>query len=323
MRIAGTDVWATVLAGGQGARLAGVTGGVPKQFWAFDDGGTLLEQTLTRIGPLVRPEQTVVVIDCKQASYVENLAMDERTPVVRQVCDRGTTAGVFLGLIPALRSGADPIVLLTPSDHGVVDAVGYRAAVRAALTSVRIHSERIVVFGAQPSGPDAGYGWIAPLPHERLEAQNGLVPVRSFVEKPPAEQAAALLEAGAVWNTMVVVARASALLRLFRRCAPAFAALIGANPGATGSRWQTRVDRLYAALPTSDFCRDLLSHSNRLWVHVWPATLGWSDLGTPERLQAWLSSPVRPGRRCEPPGLPHLPAVAPARSVAVPVEVTP
>jgi mannose-1-phosphate guanylyltransferase len=45
--------WASVLAGGKGRRLAQLTEGIPKQFWGYAPGGTLLESTLLRIVPLV------------------------------------------------------------------------------------------------------------------------------------------------------------------------------------------------------------------------------------------------------------------------------
>jgi hypothetical protein len=45
----------------------------------------------------------------------------------------------------------------------------------------------------------------------------------------------------------------------------------------------------YPTLVATDFCRDLLMRAEGLWVHVWPAALGWSDLGPPRRLRRWIS----------------------------------
>jgi hypothetical protein len=44
---------------------------------------------------------------------------------------------------------------------------------------------------------------------------------------------------------------------------------------------------LYRDLPVADFSRDVLSRASRLSTYVLPASIGWSDLGTPERLREW------------------------------------
>jgi len=44
----------------------------------------------------------------------------------------------------------------------------------------------------------------------------------------------------------------------------------------------------YPDLPHADFSGDVLAHTGNLHVHVWPSSLGWTDLGTPSRLIAWL-----------------------------------
>ncbi|MES1205892.1 MAG: NTP transferase domain-containing protein, partial [Pseudomonadota bacterium] len=59
--------WAIVLAAGEGSRLASVTRllhgrDVPKQFAELDGERTLLQRTMDRVGQLVPPSRTVVVI---------------------------------------------------------------------------------------------------------------------------------------------------------------------------------------------------------------------------------------------------------------------
>jgi hypothetical protein len=43
----------------------------------------------------------------------------------------------------------------------------------------------------------------------------------------------------------------------------------------------------YDGLPLADFSRDLLGVSAGLFVRTWPTSMGWSDLGTPDRLARW------------------------------------
>ena len=87
-----------------------------------------------------------------------------------------------------------------------------------------------------------------------------------------------LFDAGAVWNTMVLVARALTLLQLFRRHLPELSRAFEAT--------HVRYDRL----PRADFSRDLIARAGGLFVRTWPAEMGWSDLGTPDRLGRWRAS---------------------------------
>ncbi|MEZ5318127.1 MAG: sugar phosphate nucleotidyltransferase [Vicinamibacterales bacterium] len=282
-----SQVWAIVLAGGSGSRLAGITAGVPKQFCGFG-GRTLLEDTIDRIAPIVDSGRTSVVVDRAHEPYLRAVNWPGPVRLLHQPRNRGTAAGVLFGLLPAIGSGCDPIVVLTPSDHGVTDEVAFQDSIRDAVEAVASGGYGVVLFGAEPSEPDGDYGWISPAVAPR--GDSGFVPVDSFVEKPSPQTAANLFEKRAVWNTMVIVARLSVLLDLYRRHLPhlvrTFAgALQVSEPARTAF-----LERHYESLTVADFCRDVLMQATGLWVRIWPAAVGWSDLGTPERLRRWMAS---------------------------------
>jgi mannose-1-phosphate guanylyltransferase len=290
-----SEVWTIVLAAGAGRRLASVTGGTPKQFWSPDGSRSLLEQTLTRIRPLVEPERTVTVIDVSHQRYVD--ALPSSCPlgeVAHQPMDRGTATGVLLPLMRVLASAPDAVVIITPSDHGVEDADCFRKGLTRAIARVRSGTTDFVLFGVEPSTVSSDFGWITP------EAQGAVADaafdrVASFVEKPPASEAFQLFESGAVWNTMVVVARARALFDRYRRHLSFHADVLTAAHELLPEARDQFLREWYRELPKADFCRDLLTPSARdLCVYTWPAEMGWSDLGTPDRLQEWLSLQERP-----------------------------
>jgi mannose-1-phosphate guanylyltransferase len=290
MMAASLALSAVVLAGGSGRRLANVTGGVPKQFCGFGSGRSLLGDTIDRLAPIVAPVRTTVVVDCAHRSYVAGTACLDDVRVLYQPCDRGTAAGVLLGLLPALGSGRDPIVLLTPSDHGVTDRGGFQRSIRNALSWVAHGRHQPVLFGSEPCHPDGDYGWIRPHPGPANSTDYGLRPVATFVEKPPSEVAAAMFAEGAVWNTMVVIARASVLLGLYRRHLPDLTRVLTQAVRLHGLAQDAFLERHYTELPTADFCRDVIAPTRGLWLCTWPAALGWSDLGTPERLRRWMAT---------------------------------
>lgn len=281
-------MWATVLAGGAGKRLANLTGGVPKQYCRFGLGGTLLAQTLERIAPVVPPTRTVLVVERSHRPYVDGPEYAGTGTLVYQPCDRGTAAGVLFGLLPAMEAGENPVVLLTPSDHGVIDTSGFLRSIASAAALVESDCRRVALFGVEASGPDTGYGWISPEAGLGDDG-SGFRRVGSFVEKPDQNLAARLLADHAVWNTMVVVARLSALVELYRQHLPDVLAFFEHGRRLPERDRRLFFERWYRQLPELDFCRHLLTPAEGLWYITWPATLGWSDLGTPERLRRWLT----------------------------------
>jgi len=277
-----------VLAAGAGRRLAGLTGGVPKQFWGPEGWPSLLDVTLSRMAPLSDPGRTVVVVDRSHGSHVQSLSPDRVGAVLFQPSDRGTAAGVLLALTPVLDAEPDAVVVVTPSDHGLRDARRFHSGVLGSVERVR-RDDRVVLFGVAPTRANDDYGWIVPGP---IDETSGLRPVREFVEKPAAAEAARLLAEGALWNTMVVVARASTLRGLFAEHLGELARVFDAVRQLPVEAREGYLAHAYSGLESWDFSRDLLTPAQHLLVHTWPRSLGWSDLGTPERLAAWFRRPA-------------------------------
>jgi mannose-1-phosphate guanylyltransferase len=261
-----------------------VTGGIPKQFWRGTGGSSLLEQTVERFSPLAPPSRTVVVIDAGHRDYVPATCGPESVgTTVCQPEDRGTAVGVLLALTPVFDSGDDAVVAITPSDHGVIDDGRFRRGLVEAVRYARAHSA-IVLFGAQPAVAREDYGWITPGPPRSSRSFRSVV---SFVEKPSPAYAARLLTSGAVWNTMVLVARARVIRDLYAELLPELAEVFEAAMRLTAAERETFLKSVYPHLPAFDFSRDVLTPARDLSTYVWPASVGWSDLGTPERLHQW------------------------------------
>jgi mannose-1-phosphate guanylyltransferase len=207
-----------------------------------------------------------------------------RGRVAFQPEDRGTAAGVLFGLLPVLTTEPHAVVLVTPSDHGVANPDAFRRGILDAVAHVKIHDD-IVLFGVESSTAQTDYGWIT---LDQSNVSTGVRRVISFVEKPPADTAGRLLSSGAVWNTMVIVARARALFDLCRKHLPDLTAVfVGALTLPQPTREAFLVAR-YPRLTAADFSRDVLTPADKLLAYIWPASIGWSDLGTPERLRDWL-----------------------------------
>lgn len=284
-------LWSVVLAGGRGTRLAGVTGGVPKQFWAPPGSHSLLEDTIDRLAPLTDHQHTVIVVDDTHHCYVDPLRARVPGEVIYQPSDRGTAAGVLLATSQVSMCDPAAILVVTPADHGVGNVDEFRAGVLAAVTHVRAHPEDVVLLGVEPQSAMGDYGWIV----TTRDADRPTLGVAAFVEKPPAEAAERLFASGAVWNTMVLVAAADAILALCRQCVPDLAAAFEGFRFMPADRRDQQVRSLYKHLPIFDFSSDVLTHARGLLCLPWSASVGWTDLGTPERLAAWLGRTAASG----------------------------
>ena len=281
-----SHLWSVVLAAGSGRRLTSVTGSTPKQFWRPGGRESLVEQTLTRLSPLCPADRTVAVVADSQREHVQDWPAGARARVVFQPQDRGTAAGVLFGLVPVLAADPEAIVLITPSDHGVDNADAFRRGILEAIAHLQDH-DSIVLFGVEPSAAQADYGWIT---LEPSRASTGVRPIVGFVEKPPAPTARRLLSAGAVWNTMVIVARARTLFRLCREQLPDLTRVFADCLTLPRGSREAFLAEHYRHLRAHDFSRDVLTPAQKLSAYLWPASMGWSDLGTPERLARWLDA---------------------------------
>lgn len=134
--------------------------------------------------------------------------------------NRETGPGILLPLIHVLRCDPEAVVVLLPSDHFIREEARFVASVAHAATFVTAHPEYPVLLGVDPSGPEIEYGWIETgevIGHVQGEA---VYHVRRFWEKPVCTQANRLYLQGCLWNTMVLVARATVLLGLFQTFTP-------------------------------------------------------------------------------------------------------
>jgi mannose-1-phosphate guanylyltransferase len=97
---------AIVLAGGEGTRLQSLAAAlfgasVPKQYCSlFGSGQTMLDISLRRVAPSVRPQWTATVFVRKHRRFYEHLAANGQTgELVVQPENRGTAPAVLYGLL--------------------------------------------------------------------------------------------------------------------------------------------------------------------------------------------------------------------------------
>jgi mannose-1-phosphate guanylyltransferase len=277
-----SNLWAIVLAGGCGTRLASESVrrygyARPKQFCDFDGRGTLLQQTIDR-ATLSVPEDRVVVVTTRACRREARESLDRypRVVHVEQPVGRDTAPGLLLPLLAVLRADPDSLVVVMPSDHHVASPTRFAQAVGRAARTADAHPHDVVLLGADPDAPEEGYGWIEP-------AWGGRV--ARFVEKPDRSVVEWLIAHGALINTFVMVGKARAFSGLLARWAPQWWEAVGAD-----AERATVVERAYATLPAVNFSEAVLAPAIRHLRVERLGAVGWTDVGTPGRLQQALDA---------------------------------
>ena len=281
--------WAIVLAAGEGTRLRELTtrGGIatPKQFCSLRGGRSLLGDALVRAARIVPRKRIVVVVAAEHRRFWEReLEALPRENVVVQPKNRGTAAGILLPALSVLERDPGAKLAFLPSDHFVEQEYVIEQSLRLALESLDDHGEGLTLLGITPDQPETGYGWIVPAASERL-----LRPVERFVEKPEARVAEQLFAAGALWNSFLFAVRGSDLLDTFGRRLPELVSEFVRLRAMPAAERAAQLDALYERLETRDFSRDVLQGEEaRLRLEIVPPC-GWTDLGTPGRVEACLA----------------------------------
>lgn len=285
--------WVLVLAGGEGKRLRQLTMSgsvtVPKQYCSLAGGQTLLDDAIGRSKCVARADRVCVIVAAQHrqwwAPLLEGLPKEN---VIVQPKNRGTGIGLMYAALHIHSRDPQARIVALPADHYVREEKVLCDSLRAALDHVTQRPPDVVLLGMQVDHVDSELGYIVPAAGGTRIVQR----VQGFVEKPPADVAAALIQRGAVWNTFIFAGAARTLLDLFTP-RYAFAAVemqvLLDRATMAGIDWPALI-ALYERLPEVDFSHDVLSSRHEVLRVLNVPTCGWSDLGTPQRVAQTLKS---------------------------------
>jgi mannose-1-phosphate guanylyltransferase len=283
-------MFAIVMAGGVGTRLWPLSRRrSPKQLLALTGETSLLQQTVARIGTLLKPHDIYVITSAAHVRATqEQLPQLPADNVLGEPLARSTAVAAALATALARRE-SDEVSIVLPADHFIADETAFADGLREAMRA----AERgyLVTLGIVPKAPATGYGYIKV--GERLHAELPTALVERFVEKPDAANAREFVESGRyLWNAGIFVWRVYAFRQALERFQPALAAALERIAGLQRTPgWMSEVRAIVEELPAIQIdagIAEAAAAEGRMAVV--PMDAGWSDIGSWSALLEALSA---------------------------------
>lgn len=279
-----TTLYAVVMAGGRGERFWPLsTSTLPKPFIPLLGSTSLLQDTVSRIEPLVPLERVMISIGSAHVDIArQQLPAIPAENFIVEPMGRDTSAAIGFAALHVEKRDPEGAMLVLPADHFVGDRKGYIETLQRGIAS--LPKSTGVVFGIAPTRPETGYGYVlAEKPETALSSTfaDAAWPVVRFVEKPDAENAQRFLASGDYfWNSGMFLWKNRTLLELFERHMPELhAGLCALRPLiGTESKTGSVVGEIFSALPRISIDFGIMEKTAGLTLI--PARFDWDDIGS-------------------------------------------
>jgi mannose-1-phosphate guanylyltransferase len=261
-----------ILTGGVGSRLWPLSRkSKPKQYLNLFNGKSLFEMTLERNADIA---SDIIVVGNTDNRNLSHLALEKsgisKYHEIVESTPRNTAAAIAFA---AFEANYDDVLIITPSDHIINSAEGYKNTMMAAVELAK--QDYIVTFGINPVRPETGYGYIE---------FNGN-DVLSFREKPDLETAQEFVASGKfLWNSGMFCFKAGVFLEELKMYEPA---IYETSKQAWSNMNNGVLDLdLSLSIPSQSVDYAVMERSRK--IKVIPAAFDWSDLGSFEAIYDYL-----------------------------------
>ncbi len=287
-----------ILSGGSGTRLWPLSREkYPKQLLSLINEDSLLQATIRRVDGLndIKLQSPIIVCNEEYRFVIaEQLrVMERKGAILLEPVGRNTAPALTLAALAATSNGEDPILLVMPADHVIMNVEAFQLAVRKGMQQAI--EGNVVTFGITPDAAETGYGYIQS--GQSIGGDADTHRIERFVEKPDLSTAQTYLEAGNyLWNSGLFMLKSSVWLSAIDKCRKDILTSCRAawDQGSRDGEF-LRVDKQHFEQCPSDsidyaVMERINRHDNELPAGVVIAlNAGWSDIGAWDSL--WKALP--------------------------------
>ena len=279
--------------GGNNNHLVIMAGGIGSRFWPMSTperpkqfvdvmgcGRTLIQLTLDRFKGIVPVENVWVVTSAAYADMVHEQLPDVPVGnILKEPCRRNTAPCVAYVSWRIKTQSPRANVVVTPSDQIVLDQNEFQRVVKSALAFVN-ESDAMVTLGMKPTRPETGYGYIQADLSTPCARNREIFRVDQFKEKPNLEKAKEYIaENNFFWNAGIFVWNINTIVNALRIYAPRISSIFESMQTVYGTpHEQAVVNERFPECENISVDYAIMERAEE--IYCFPASFGWSDLGT-------------------------------------------
>ncbi|MHB8094247.1 MAG: mannose-1-phosphate guanylyltransferase [Candidatus Aminicenantales bacterium] len=278
------NIRAVIMAGGSGTRFWPLSRkNRPKQFLDIVSSRSMIEETVSRLGPLVPTRDIFTIANAEQTVSLKSLLKTlPRGNFLVEPLAKNTAPSLMLATARVYLDDPKAVVAALASDHLIRKPERFRTMLEAAAAAAS-KDKAIVTFGIPPLFPSTGYGYIHFSGDKTREfAGVPFHPVLEFKEKPDRKQAERFVADGNYhWNSGMFLWRADVFAAKLKKHAPDIFVFWERMLEALATKDRKALLRIFEEIPAISIDYALMEKVTGSLVGA--GDFGWSDVG------AWSS----------------------------------